>query len=121
LEEKLAILAAAARPGASVAAVARKHDLNANLIFAWRRLQRRGLLEGQRHAPSPRLLPVKITQPTITPTRRASAATASVSTSAASAATSFIEIVIGESARIRLHGEAQQAVLARVLEWLPRR
>ena len=36
LEEKLSILAEASRPGASVAAVARKHELNANLLFAWR-------------------------------------------------------------------------------------
>ena len=38
LDEKLSILAEVAGPGGSVAAVARKHDVNANLVFAWRRL-----------------------------------------------------------------------------------
>ncbi len=38
LEEKLAILREAAKPGASLAAVARKHGVNANLVFGWRRL-----------------------------------------------------------------------------------
>jgi transposase len=121
LEEKLRIVAEAARPGASVAAVARKHELNANLLFAWRRLHRRGLLEAQRHAPP--LLPVRITSPTVTPTRRASttAVRSRGTRPAASTAESFIEIVIASDTRIRLHGEAQRAVLVRLLEWLPGR
>jgi hypothetical protein len=32
-----------------------------------------------------------------------------------------IEILLGSDIRVRLQGEAQRAVLARVLEWLPRR
>lgn len=36
-EEKRRILGEAACPGASVAAVARRHGLNANLVFAWRK------------------------------------------------------------------------------------
>ena len=43
LEEKLAILREVAKPGASVAAVARKHGMNANLLFGWRRLHRQGV------------------------------------------------------------------------------
>jgi transposase-like protein len=39
LEEKLRILEEAAEPGASVAAVARKYDLNANLLLSWLRNQ----------------------------------------------------------------------------------
>jgi transposase len=123
LEEKLRIIAEASRPGASVAAVARKHDMNANLLFAWRRMQRRGLLEGQRHAPP--LLPVKITSPTVTPTRRASAVPETARSRgkelAREAAQPFIEIVLGSDTRIRLHGEAQRAVLTRILDWLPSR
>src|SRR5690242_19534923 len=68
LAEKLSILGEADRPGASIAAVAHRHGINANLVFAWRRLHQRGLLEAQRHAPP--LLPVEITSPTITPTQR---------------------------------------------------
>lgn len=123
LEEKWRIVEEASRPGASVAAVARKHGLNANLLFGWRRLHRRGLLEGQRHTPP--LLPVQITLPTITPTRRAAAAADATrrggSRRAAVTAESCIEIVVAGDTRICLHGEAQRAVLARLLEWLPRR
>jgi transposase len=36
-EEKRQILTEAAAPGASVSTVARRHDLNANLLFTWRR------------------------------------------------------------------------------------
>lgn len=41
----LKILAEAAKPRASVTLVARKHEVNANLVIAWRELQRRRLLE----------------------------------------------------------------------------
>lgn len=121
LQEKLQILAEAEVPGASVATVARNHGLNGNVLFGWRRLQRRGLLEGQRHAPA--LLPVRITEPTITPTRRASKdATPTASTSAPDKTSEgVIEIILIDQTRIRLSGAAQRAVLARVLEWLPRR
>jgi transposase len=37
-EEKRRIVGEAIRPGASIAEVARRHGLNANLVFAWRRL-----------------------------------------------------------------------------------
>jgi transposase len=120
LEEKLKILAEAAKPGASVALVARKHEVNANLVFAWRRLQRRGLLEERRHAPP--LLPVKITEPTLTPTRRSTRTAKAVTTDrAAIRSVSAVEIAVGEQLKIRLEGEAERLVLARLLEWLPRR
>ena len=123
LDEKLSILAEVTRPGGSVAAVARKHDVNANLVFAWRRLHRLGLLEGQRHAPP--LLPVTITTPTLTPTRRLSAVAAPSRAGRARSRTatpeSCVEILVGEDTRLCLHGDAQRAVLARILEWLPSR
>ena len=120
LEEKLKILAEAAKPGASVALVARKHEVNANLVFAWRRLQRRGLLEERRHAPP--LLPVKITEPTITPTRRsARAVKVDVTDKVATRPGSTVEIIVGDQLKIRLEGEEQRLVLVRLLEWLPRR
>lgn len=46
--------------GASVAAVARRHDVNANLLFGWRRLYQQGLLEQCRESSSTELLPVRI-------------------------------------------------------------
>jgi transposase len=45
LEEKREIVAEALKPGVSVAAVARQHGVNANLLFGWCRLHRGGLLE----------------------------------------------------------------------------
>ena len=39
-EEKQRIVAEACRPGASVAEIARRHGVNANLLFTWRRAAR---------------------------------------------------------------------------------
>jgi transposase len=51
LEERERIVAEALAPGASVAAVARRHGLNANLIFKWLRRSREGWLD-RRRAPA---------------------------------------------------------------------
>ena len=122
LAEKLSILREIDQPGASVAAVARRHGMNANLLFAWRRLHTKGLLESQRHAPP--LLPVKVTSPTITPTRRGTA-TAKPSrvhpVSSNAVATAGVEIVLVDGVRVRLSGDAQRRVLDRILDWLPPR
>jgi transposase len=49
-------------PGASVARIARAHDVNANQVFHWRKLYQRGLL-GMTPDKSA-LLPVRIAEPT---------------------------------------------------------
>jgi transposase len=49
-EERQRIVAEALAPGASVAAVARRHGLNANLIFKWLRRSREGWLDRRRAA-----------------------------------------------------------------------
>jgi len=41
IEEKRRIVDETLAPGASVSVVARRHDVNANQVFAWRRLHRR--------------------------------------------------------------------------------
>ena len=120
LAEKLRILAELGAPGASVAAVARQHGMNANLLFAWRRLHRKGLLETQRHAPA--LLPVKIDSPTITPTQRTGAVAKTVRKRRSSVVpTGGIELVLPGEIVLRLTGEAQRTLLDRILEWFPRR
>ena len=63
-EEKRRIAAEAMLPGASVAALGRKHGVNANL---GRRLPKRGLLDHCREPVS--LLPVTVTTPTVLPCR----------------------------------------------------
>lgn len=45
VEEKRRVVEETLQPGASVARVARAHGVNANQVFAWRRLYRQGLLE----------------------------------------------------------------------------
>ena len=57
LEQKLRVVAEASVPGASVAEVARRHGLNANLVFSWRRQHEQGVLE--RHTRQVELLPGK--------------------------------------------------------------
>jgi transposase len=43
-EEKRRMIAEASQPGASVADIARRHGVNANLLFNWRRLSREAAL-----------------------------------------------------------------------------
>src|SRR6478672_3180976 len=58
IEEKRRIVEETLRPGASVARVARRHAVNANHVFYWRKQYRQGRLgEGQ----SGQLLPVTLT------------------------------------------------------------
>lgn len=123
LEEKLAIIEEASQPNASVALVARKHGINANQVFGWLRLHRRGLLESQRHGKPVPLLPVKITTPTLTPTERSAPPTQSKRsrrTSSVDNPTSetMLELVLPNGLRVRLYGEAQRTVLDRILNQL---
>lgn len=61
IEEKRAIVEATLKPGASVAEVARRYEVNANQVFGWRRLHARGLLEQHSRRMSGRkLVPVKV-------------------------------------------------------------
>lgn len=81
--------------------MARKHGVNANLLFGWLRPHRRGVLTEQRHGKSAPLLLVKIATPTLPPTVEA-----------------MLEFVLSDGARVRLYGEAQRGVLERILEQL---
>ena len=115
--EKLAILAETRRRGASVAEVARAHGINANLLFGWRRLERRGALRSE-SSESTTLLPVRIESPTVVPRRRRR----EVANGADREPTDgVIEIEFGGGVRVRLRGAVDSALLARVLEALRRR
>lgn len=65
LEQKLRIVAEASAPGVSVAEVARRHGLNANLVFGWRRQHQLGVLE--QHTRKVKLLPVQVSEPPAPP------------------------------------------------------
>jgi transposase len=56
---KRQIVAETLEPGASVSVVARRHDVNANLVFTWRRQQAKNGRPLQ-EAPAARLVPVRI-------------------------------------------------------------
>src|SRR2546422_5690769 len=78
LEEKRRIVEETHVRGASVATVARRHQVNANQVFAWRQLYRRGLLEAKPSDASAPMLPVKVSTPTVVPTERGEGGTRSL-------------------------------------------
>ncbi len=59
MAEKRRIVEATLAPGASVALIARANGVNANQVFAWRRLYREGKL-GQTPTSGTSLLPVRL-------------------------------------------------------------
>jgi len=62
-ELKKAVLAECAEPGASVASVALKHGLNANLVHKWRRLASRCTSASAADVPALQFVPVAMPQP----------------------------------------------------------
>jgi transposase len=63
VQERRQIVEETLAPGASVARVARAHGVNANQVFYWRTLYRRGRLGGA--AAGAALLPVTISEPAV--------------------------------------------------------
>src|SRR3569832_2105565 len=98
---KREIVAATLLPGASVSRVARRYDVNAHQVFAWRRRYRDGAAEPAEL----RLLPVTVTpdQPEGTTPARARA---------------VIEIVLAGGHRLRVGEGVQAATLRLVLDVL---
>ena len=101
---KREIVAASLVPGASVSRVARRYDVNANQVFAWRRRYRDGAAEPAEL----RLLPV-----TVTPDQPERAASAG--------AREVIEIALAGGYRVRVGEGVQAATLRLVLDVLERR
>src|SRR5579875_2038138 len=100
---KREVVAAASEPGASVSVVARRYDVNANLVFTWRK--RFGA--DMSSAAAPQFLPVMVTpdQPSGAP----------------ASCNPAIEIEHPRGYRIRLSGEVKAAALRLVLDVLDRR
>jgi len=107
IEEKQRILAEATAPGASVALVARKHGVNANLVFGWMRLRKAGLL-GTASEPAA-LLPVEVGTPTVLPDRATRPAPASQ-----------VAIEFPGGIIVRVHGQIDREALIRVISALRR-
>jgi transposase len=98
--EKASIVEESLRPGASVTAVARRHDVHPNLLHHWRRQARRALDGGQ----GLKFLPVAVT-----PAGRAG-----------SKAEGSIEIELAGSVRVRVDAAVDETALGRVLRALGR-
>jgi len=103
--------------GASVATVARRHGLNANQVFAWRRLYRQGLLDSEAAAPPAEMLPVKVSTPTVVPNERVAAA----KSDRRDRRSKLIEIKLANGHSILLHGRVHGRSLAHVIDLLLRR
>ena len=104
LEEKRRIVDESLEDGASIAEVARRHDLNTSQLFTWRRQFGVELAAPQELAP---ILPV-----TITPD-----ATAEYS---APVSTGQMEIVLAEGDRIIVWADVETTALSRVVKALRR-
>lgn len=114
--EKQRIVAETHEPGASVSAVARCNDVNANLVFTWRRQDRDGLLGGDGDA-TPALMPVKIA-----PAEPAPPSASVVSAdSRGPRGSGVIEIDLGDGRCVRVGRDVNASALRRVLAVLERR
>ena len=100
---KRRIVAETLEPGASVSIVARRHDVNANQVFKWRR----EMAPKPRAAaqPSATMLPVEIVPEAGEPRPRARRS-------------GMIEITFGSGARVCLRGEVSAETLRQVIELL---
>ena len=92
--EKARIVAASYAPGATVAEVARRHDVHPNLLHHWRRQAKRAAEVGG----GVNLLPVTVKAPV----NRAPAS-------------GSIEIELGDAVRVRVDAAVDEAALGRVL------
>ena len=103
-DEKRRIVDESLQAGASIAEVARRHELNANLLFTWRRQM--GVEPTERKDPV-EIVPVTIARGLATEGHCPDAA-------------GRMEIVLPEGARIIVWADVETAALARVLKALSR-
>jgi transposase len=118
IEGKLRIVEETRARGASVAAVARRHHVNPNRAFAWRQLYRRGLLNPRAAKSDAKMLPVKMSTPTVLPTERAAP---SQSPSEPKQASRLIEIRLSNGHIVVVHGRVDAEALSRVIDLLVQR
>jgi len=119
IEEKRRIVEETHVRGASVATVARRHGVNANQVFAWRQLYRRGLLNANAAQSGPSMLPVKVSTPTVLPTERARRVP--LKAERCEGTSEVIEVKLANGHSIVIHGRVHAKSLARVIDLLVRR
>jgi len=113
-EEKRLIVEEALAANESVATIARRHGVNANQLFAWRKLHQRGLLEpsGRPKLDETRLLPVTVVEE--------AEAEAERDVPAVAASAGMIHIEFPGRALVSVEGCADPALVRAVLESLKR-
>jgi transposase len=104
-DEKRQIVDESLQNGASIAEVARRHELNANLLFTWRR--KMGVESTEQPAPM-EIVPVSIASELVAERDCPDAA-------------GQMEIVLAEGNRILVWADVETAALSRVLKALSRR
>ena len=105
LEEKLRIVAESREPGASVRAVAARHDVYPNLLSTWRNLECRGRLAVASPA---RFVPVRLVETALP--------TAAIPPPAANQAVAdAVEITLPDGSRLRVGNDVSLATLRRVM------
>jgi transposase len=117
LEEKRAIVAESFEVGMSIAGVARRHDMNANLISTWRRDPRfkTDLAEGALPEAEPVFLPVEIGTEAFAPIAMGSRTDATLPATDPPASPSPIEIALVCGTRLRVESHVEEAALTRVI------
>ncbi len=108
--ERRQIVEESLEAGTSVSLVARAHGVNANQVFAWRKLYREGQLEVEGAVNE--LLPVKVPETSEDRRRRSK-------NPARATASGTIDIDLGH-ARVRIQGAADPACVRAALEGLVR-
>jgi transposase len=104
VEEKIRIVEEALEAGTSNAEVARRHGLNANLLFNWRRQYERGLLATRtRRVRGRRLVPIKLLEE---------------KSSAAPTSPTGLRVEFPSGIQLHVSGGADVALLERVIGWL---
>ncbi len=109
-EFKRRLAVAACEPGMSVSKLALAHQVNANMLFKWRRDLRAGLLDDAAPAPAA-LLPVVLAE---TP---AAARSTTASAHRDTVPGGVIEIIIADAV-VRLRGDVDAALLKTVVQSL---
>ena len=117
--EKQRIIAESLQPGASVSVVARRHDINANQLFTWRRLARSGALVAR--DASPGFVPALVTAAEAAQASREESDVARPGLSPPTAGAGRIEIVLVGGCRVIVDEGVDAAALARVIGVLERR
>jgi transposase len=110
VEEKIRIVTESRVPGESVADVARRHGVNPNQVFTWRRQQDQGVLGWPARQAAVKLLPVQVCSEAQQPPTEVSTATPPAAPSEGR-----IEIILADGVRIAISGAVSAELLHHVL------